>query len=233
MSTVNTFTRVAKDTGAVIKPGPMVVAAEDQIVTESMFNDVAQDSGFNGPFLADLLAAMSTHENMGVGLFRTLQNLTVNPALKSTYKSFEKDAVAAVEAYQELMSTLGIPNNYVSPAGRMTEGLDSHMIMSFLGCGSADQLTVDTKTVEATLLASTMCVANTALLSAIGSEAKGETQQAIAAAISKLEAPQQEHLDWARQTQQSMALTMVKHRLGQKLTEFGETVISNMKRAVS
>jgi hypothetical protein len=29
MSTVNTFTRVTKDTGAVIKPGPMVVATED------------------------------------------------------------------------------------------------------------------------------------------------------------------------------------------------------------
>jgi hypothetical protein len=175
---------------------------------------------------------MSTHENMGVGLYRTLQNLTVNPALKSVYKSFEKDSAEAVEVHQQLMSALGIPNNYVSPAGRMTEGLDSHMIMSFLGSGSADQLTVDTKTVEATLLASTMCVANTALLSAIGTEAKGETQEAIAAAVSKLEAPQREHLDWARQTQQSMALTMVKHPLAQKLTEFGETVIGNMKRAI-
>ena len=223
-----TFTRVTKDMGAMIKPGPMVVAGPEQIVTEKMLSDVADGSGLNGPKLADLLAAMATHENMGVNMYRALRTAVVNPMLISTFEQFEADSLAAVEVHVVLMDALSIPWPYVSPAGRMTEGLDSHMIMSLLGAGSADPVTIDMKAVEMVFLAATMCVANTDLLREIGEVAEGDTPAAIQAAVAQLDGPQLQHLEWAQQTRTAMALTMVQHPITHKLTKFAETAVAKL-----
>jgi hypothetical protein len=222
------ITRVTKDMGTTIKPGPMVVAAPEQTVTDKMLSDVAPGSGLNGPLLADLIAAMATHENMGIGMYRALRTAVANPMLVSTFEQFEADSLAAVEVHVVLMEALSIPWPYVSPAGRMTEGLDSHMIMSFLGTGSADPVTIDMKAVELVFLGSTMCVANTDLLRQIGEVAEGDTRAAIQAAVAELERPQLEHLEWAQQTRATMALTMVQHPTTHKLTRFAEQVVAKL-----
>jgi hypothetical protein len=110
----------------------------------------------------------------------------------------------------------------------MTEGLDSHMIMSLLGSGSADALTIDMKAVEMVLLASTMCVANTDLLRQIAAVAEGDARAAIQAAVEQLEGPQMEHLEWAQATQQRMALTLVQHPITHKLAQFAEDVVAKL-----
>lgn len=227
-----TLTRVTKDMGATIKPGPMVVAAPGQILTDESLKDVAAGSGLNGAFLADLVVAMAAHENMSVNMFRVLQTTTTNPMLRSTFATFEADALQAVAAHAELMGQLGIPMYYISPAARMTEGLDSHMVMSFLTAGAADPLTIDMKAVEAVLLGSTLCVSNTALLAAIGEEAEGDAKTAIQAAVQQLAGPQRAHLEWAQQTQQRMALALVKHKAMHKVMEFTETVIAKVKGTI-
>jgi hypothetical protein len=223
-----TVTRVTKDMGTVIKPGPMVVAGPDQVVTDKMLSDVATGSGLNGPLLADLIASMATHENMAIGMYRVLRTVVANPMLLSTFEQFEADSLAAVETHIVLMDALGIPWPYVSPAGRMTEGLDSHMIMSLLGAGSADPVTIDMKAVEMVYLGATMCVANTDLLRQIGDVAEGDTRSAIQAAVAELEGPQLQHLGWAQQTRTTMALTMVQHPITHKLTKFAETVVAKL-----
>jgi hypothetical protein len=225
-----TLTRVTKDMGSTLKPGPMVVAGPDQTMTDELLDDLgtAGDSGLNMAMLADLVAAMSVHENMGVNLYRTLQTITVNPMLRSAYADFEQDAIDAVAIHAGLMETLGIPMHYISPAARLTEGMDSHMIMSFLEAGSGDQLTIDMKTVEATFLASSMCVANTELLRKIGEEAEGEAAAAIEQAVLQLEGPQTEHLAWAQQNRERMALMLVKHPITHKVMEWTENTIAKV-----
>src|ERR1700710_815658 len=171
------LTRVSADMGATIKPGPMVVARPQLVVTEEMQAGVA-GSRLNGPFIADIVASMAAHENMSVNMYVALRTLTNNPMLQSTYSAFEEDSLRAVAALVDLMDGLGVPMGYISPAARMTENLDNHLIMSFLGAGSADPLTIDLKTVEAVLLGATMCVANTTLLAAIANEAEGAEKDA-------------------------------------------------------
>ena len=228
-TTATALGRVTKDMGATIKPGPMVVVAPEQMKTDADFMHVAADSGLNGPLLADLVVSMAVHENMAVNMYRALQTVTTNPMLRSVFADFEQDSVKAVAVHAELMQTLEIPMYYVSPAGRMTEGLDAKMIESFLTAGSADPVTIDLKAVEAVLLGSTMCVANTGLLRAICDEAEGATRTALQTAIDALHGPQTDHLEWATQTQRSMVLTMVKHPTAHKLAQFAETVVAKIK----
>ena len=227
-----TLTRVTRDMGATIKPGPMVVAPPEQVMTDAQLKDVAAGSDLNGPFIAELVVSMAAHENMAVNMFRALQNMTTNPLLKSVFADFEQDSLEAVGVHAQLMTDLGIPMYYVSPAARLTEGLDSHMIMSFLAAGSADPLTIDLKTVEAVLLGATMCVANTSLLRHIANEAQGPAKAAMETAITKLEGPQSQHLEWAQKTQQQMVMTLVKHPTTHKLMEFTEKAVATFKRAV-
>jgi hypothetical protein len=222
------LTRITKDMGATVKAGAMTVAEPDRLVTQDMLKDVAPGSGLNGPFLADLVVAMAAHENMGVNMFRVLQNLTANPMLQSVFADFEKDALEAVGVYSILMSALDIPMYYISDAARMTEGLDSHMIMSFLEGGSADALTIDLKGVEAVLLAATLCVTNTMLLGKIAAETEGDTKAALDAAVAQLEGPANEHLAWAEQTRQKMVLALVQHPTTHKLMEFAEKVVAKV-----
>ncbi|MCU1361283.1 MAG: hypothetical protein JWN99_2572 [Ilumatobacteraceae bacterium] len=223
-----TITRVTKDMGTVIKTGPMVVAGPEQVVTDKLLGDVAQGSGLNGPLLTDLIASMATHENMAIGMYRALRTTVANPMLVSVFEQFEADSLAAVEVHIVLMDALSIPWPYVGPAGRMTEDLDSHMIMSLLGSGSADPVTIDLKAVEMVFLGATMCVANTDLLRQIGEAGEGDARAAILAAVAELEGLQVQHLEWARQTRSAMALTMVQHPIAHKLTRFAETVVAKM-----
>jgi hypothetical protein len=231
-SSPTTVTRITKDTGATIKPGPMVVAAPEQTVTDEMLQNVGVEAGLNGPFLTDQLAAMAAHENMGVNLYRVLQGLVVNPMLQGRFAQFETESLQSVVVYEQLMTRLGAPIRYISPAARMTEGLDGHVIMSFLAAGSADTLTLEMKAVEAVLLASTLCVANVSLLALLAEQVEGETQQALNDAVQQLKGPAQEHLDWARTTQERMVMTMVKHPLTQKLTQFAEDVVGKVQNAL-
>src|SRR4051794_10325031 len=117
-----TLTRVTKDMGSTVKPGPMVVAEPDQTIDDEVLNELgtASDSGLNMAMLADLVVAMAVHENMGVNLYRTLQTIAVNPMLRSAYADFEQDSIDAVAIHAGLMETLGIPMYYVSPAARLT-----------------------------------------------------------------------------------------------------------------
>jgi hypothetical protein len=225
-------TRVTKDTGAVIRPGPMVVAEPEHVANDDRLENVAVEAGLNGPFLADLLSSMAAHERMGVALYRVLQGLSNNPMLQARYAKFERDAIQAVTVHRDLMTRLGAPPNYLSPAARMTEGLDNKIIESFLGAGVADSLTVELKAVEAVLLASAMCVSNTNLLALIAEQTQGVVQQTLNDAVQQLKGPQQEHLDWARTTQERMVSAMVRSPLTQKLTEFAEDVVGTVKAAM-
>jgi hypothetical protein len=224
------FTRVTADVGASIKPGPMITAPPDRVVTDDMLEHVAEGSGLNGPLLADLIVAMAIHENTSINMFRALRSYTVNPTLQRAFERFEQDALAAVEVYTLLGQDLGVPKYYISPAGRMTEGLNNHMVMSLLAAGSADAVTADMKAVEMVMIGASTCVANTMLLKEISEEIDDDrVRPLLREAVRELEGPQRHHLDWAYETRRTMAMSMLKHPVGHKLVEFAENVVAKVK----
>jgi hypothetical protein len=224
--------KVTKDLGATLKPGPAVFAGPGQVCTDGDFGDISATTGLNGPMVADLLSAMAAHENLGTNLYRMLGRTSDNPALIATFNRFEADAVAAVGVYRRLFDALDVPWRFVSPAARMTEAMDAKLQEAFLLAGSADPVTVELKRVEAVLLASTLCVANTAILRSLGDELDaGPIREAIAEAVAALEGSQQEHLEWAAQTQRTMAVGQAKSALKQRVAMAGETVVGTAKDA--
>jgi hypothetical protein len=200
------------------------------VVTDDLFSEVGSDEGLNGPMVADLLSGMAAHENLGTNLFRMLARTSDNPALVKSFKKFEADAIAAVEAYRTLFEALGVPWRYISPAARMTEAIDGKLQEAFLLAGAADPVTVELKRVEAVLIASTMCVANTSLLANLAESLDdGPTRQALETAVATLEGPQAEHLEWAASTQQKMALGQARSELVQKGAMAAEAAVGKVK----
>lgn len=224
-----TTTRVTKDTGATIKPGPMVVAGPDQVMTDEVLDRVAAGTGLNGPFVADFLAAAATHENDGINLFRALAAMSANPVLQARYQQLQQEAAASVDAYEQLITDLGGQPGYISPPGRMTEAMDAKVLEAFLGSGSADLMTIELKGVEAVLLAATLCVANVSLLAAIADGVDGDAQAAMLVAVARLEGPAREHLEWAASMQQKMVLTQANSKLAQKAGAALEGLVGRLK----
>lgn len=226
-------TRVTKDTGATIKPGPMVVAGPDQVMTDEVLDRVAAGTGLNGPFVADFLASAATHENDGINLFRALAAMSANPVLQARYKQLQQEAAASVDAYEQLITDLGGQLGYISPPGRMTEAMDAKVLEAFLGSGSADLMTIELKGVEAVLLAATLCVANVSLLAAIADGVDdGDAKVAMLGAVAKLDGPAREHLEWAASMQQKMVLTQANSKLAQKAGAAMEGLVGRLKDAL-
>ena len=226
-------TRVQKDTGTTIKPGPMLEASPEQVVTDADLADVAAGSGLNGPFLADLLAAAAAHENDGKNLFQALGHMTANPMLQAKFKQFREESVVAVQTYEQLATRLGAPIRYISPPARMTEAMDAKLLEAFLLSGSADPLVLELKGVEAVLLAATLCVANVALFEAIATGlSEGEAKAAFDELLPTLKDAGERHLEWAASTQRTMVTSQAGSALVQSALGVAETVVGKIKGAL-
>lgn len=227
-------TRIQKDTGTTIKPGPMLEASPEQVVTDADLSDVAAGTGLNGPFLADLLAAAAAHENDGKNLFQALGHMTANPALQARYKQFREESVVAVQTYEQLATQLGAPIRYISPAARMTEAMDAKLLEAFQLSGSADPLVLEQKGVEAVLLAATLCVANVSLFEHIAEGLPdGEAKAAFAEHLPPLAETGARHLVWAASNQRAMVTSQASSRLVQSALGAAETVVGKIKDALT
>lgn len=228
-------TRITADTGTTIKPGPMVTAPPERIVLDDDLAVMAADSGLNTAFLADVIASAAAHENMGINLFRALGAMTNNPMLQPTFAKFRGEAEMAVEAYEQLITRLGGRLGYISPAARMTEGLDTKMLESLQLAGSADPMTIELKGVELVLLSSTLCLTNVGLLrSAAEAASEGsDARQALEDAVAVLEPPAQRHLEWALETQQKLVSAQVGSKAVQTIGAVAEGVVAKVRDAVS
>jgi hypothetical protein len=229
-----TTTRVQPDTGATIKPGPMLEARPELVVTDADLADVAPGTGLNGPFLADLLASAAAHENDGKNLYQALGHMTANPMLQAKYKQFREESVAAVATYEQLATSLGAPISYISPPARMTEAMDGKLLEAFILSGSADPLVLELKGVEAVLMASTLCVANVALFEHIAAGLPdGDAKAAFAEHLPTLAEAGASHLHWAASTQRTMVTSQAGSRTVQKVLDVAETVVGKIKDALT
>jgi hypothetical protein len=223
---------VTVGTGAVIKPGPMICAPPSLILTDEQLAAGAVDTGLNAAFVADLLAACITHERDGVNLFRMLGATTNNPALQANYEKLTSESEQAVALWAGLIRELGGTEQYVSPAARLTEGMDSKMVEAFQGAGSADPLSLEMAGVQATLMAATICVAHTQALTKLAEDAQGPAQPAMARAAEQLTAMATKHQEQASATLLSMTLMQAKHPLVHKVGQAVEGAVAKMKNAM-
>ncbi len=231
MSTSDLSTPITWETDAVAKSGPMMVVHPEREVRDEALADVAAGTGLNGPFVADLLASCTAHERTGLNLYKALEARTNNPLAQHRFSQFQADAITAVGVLERLMEQLGVPLHYASPPARMTEIMDSKLLEAFLLTGAADQLTVELKGIEATLLASTMCVANTSLLRSLGEglDEGSEARLAIETAVDTLLPVQEEHLEWAASMQQELVLTQARSSVAQKAGAAAEAVVGKVR----
>ncbi|MEX5710190.1 hypothetical protein AB1484_18250 [Parafrankia sp. FMc6] len=227
-------TVVRPETGATIKPGPMVTVPPELEIQEDQLEGFAAGSGLNAPFLAGQLSAFIAHERMGLNLLRTLHTRTDNPALRSRYADLESDTLEAVTAWERLIIALGGNPQYASPAGRVTEGLDSKIVEALLLSGSADQMTFEQACLQAFLTGANQCVANATLLAAFADEADDSpAKQEMTVSAEALLPPAQSHADWATKMLRKMAVTQAKHPVAQKIGQAAEKAMDKVRNAVT
>jgi len=212
-----------KEKGATTKPTTMVYAEPTQLVTDDMLRQQLPDLGMNTAFYADLLSAMLTHERCGRHLYRSVQGRTNNPMLEAKYHEFGQETERHVEILEQLISQMGGNPNYVSPAARAVEGMDTKLVEStFMFAGSVDLMTAEMAMLDAVFLAESADHANWKALAAVAEQLpSGSMRDAFEAAVGEVEQQEDRHLEWASETK----LKLVKLQAGSKtMTQIGANV---------
>src|SRR5512143_196301 len=221
---------VRPETGATVKPGPMVTAIGERSVDDDQLAGFAADSGLNAPFLADLLSGCIAHERDGVNLLRTLRARANNPGLVARYGELIDETHQAVDAWEALITQLGGNSQYASPAGRSTEAMDGKLVETFILTGSADPLTMEFAGVQAVLVAASLCQANARIVARLAQDARdGASRRAMLGAVSTLEPLARSHQEWASSMLEQLAVTQAKHPIAQKAGQVAEKVVGKVK----
>ena len=163
------------------------------------------DTGLNGPFVADLLSNLITHERCGTHLYRSVAARTHNPMLKRKYEENIEEELRHLEILEDLVTSLGGDPLYVSPIARATEKADSMMLEStFLLGGSVDMMDQEMVMLDAVFLAEAKDNANWASLAALVSSFPSDLQDRVRASVEEARANEAEHLEWAKETRLKM-----------------------------
>lgn len=163
------------------------------------------DTGLNGPFVADLLSNMLSHERCGTHLYRSVASRTHNPVLKRRYEQNVEEELRHLEILEELVTALGGDPLYVSPIARATEKSDSMMLEStFLLGGSVDMMDQEMVMLDAVFLAEAKDNANWAALNALVASFPSELQERVRTAVEEARVNEVEHLEWAKEMRLKM-----------------------------
>ncbi|WP_018638017.1 hypothetical protein [Parafrankia elaeagni] len=223
-------TVVRPETGAVIRPGPMVTVSPLREVAEDDYGDLARDTGLHGPFLADQLSAFVAHERKRVSLLRTLRARADNPGLRSRYGELESETFQAIGIWERLIESLGGNPQYASPAGRAVEGLDTKTTEALLLSGSADPETFDQAGLRAFAAAATQSGLNVRLLAALARGAdKGTSRDLLESAVRELEPTAHGHADWAGEKLEKVAISHAKHSAVRKVAQAAERMTAKAR----
>jgi len=193
------------------------------------------DAGINGAFVADLLSAFLAHEQCGVHLYRTVAGATANPVLEAKYRDFLGDTERHVDILTRVITELGGDAQYVSPSARLVHAMNTHLIQGVvLAAGSADELPREMAMLEAVILAETKDHADWSFLGALCDELpEGPTRSALSRAVEEVEAEEDEHVGWAKQTWNRMTMMQATSSTMMKVTDFAEKAFATVKNAVT
>jgi rubrerythrin len=218
------------DTGGTSKLNEIVRVDPRRAVDGDALAPGLVSTGLNHGFIADLLSAMLTHERCGVHLYRSVAGRTNNPMLKRKYEEFGAETLEHVTIFENLITQSGGNPNYVSPAARAVQGSDTKLLEStFMLAGSVDVMTQEMVLLDAVLQAEAMCHANWQVLAQLADQIPaGEVRDNFLAAVSSVEAQEQEHEGWARSTKAQLVILQAKSesmaKMGTKVEQLMETV---------
>jgi rubrerythrin len=203
-----------KDQGAQVRPLPAVYAEPDAFMTDDALDRFLPDVGVNGPFVADLLSAMVTHERCGRHLYRSVEGRTHNPALRARYREFGEQTERHVRILEDLIESLGGNGCYVSPMARAVQGMDTKLLEStFALAGSVDVMTQEMAMLDAVVLAETIDHANWSTLSQLtDSLPAGDARDRFEAAVREVEEQEDDHIEWATSMRHRMVVLQAEHR---------------------
>lgn len=207
-------TNAAHHLGGTAKPAPMVAIDPERLMLDEDLAAMADGTGLNGPFVADVLSDMLMHERCGFHLYRSVAGRSNNPMLKRKYEEFGAQTEMHIEVLEELITTLGGDPGYTSPISRATEKLNFGALEgSFMLSGSVDLMDQEMVMLNAVVLAETIDSANWETLAALGeSLADGAMKDAVTAAVERVLPQEQEHIDWPRQMRQQMILLQARSK---------------------
>jgi rubrerythrin len=218
-------------TGARSIPQEMTYVDPARVMLPTEQESFLENSGLNGPFVADVLSEMLAHERAGAHLYRSVAARTHNPILRQRYEHFGTETTEHVEILEGLIAQLGGDPGYVSPAARATEKAGMGLVEStFLLAGSVDLMTHELVMLDAVLLAEAKDHANWSCLSQLTQQLdEGDVRAAFQAAVDQVEPQEDEHLEWAKDMRCKMISMQAKSSAMQTMGAKAEEMIARIK----
>lgn len=207
-------TNAAHHLGGKAKPAPMVAIDPERLVLDEDLAAMADGTGLNGPFVADVLSDVLMHERCGFHLYRSVAGRSNNPMLKRRYEEYGAETETHIEILEQLITTLGGDPGYTSPISRVTEKYDLGALEgSFMLSGSVDLMDQEMAMLNAVVLAETIDSANWETLAALAdSLADGPVKEAMSRAVEQVLPQEAEHIGWARDMRQQLILLQARSK---------------------
>jgi rubrerythrin len=163
----------------------------------------------NKQFIDDKLSEFLMVEQCGVQLYRTVADRCQTPNLKAKYEEFGRQTARHRDVLVKLITTLGGDPEYVSPSARVAQYKASKLLGSALAVDGLSQAEIECSDLENVLLAETKDHADWQLLSQLAEQATGDMKKALQSAVDEVEAEEDEHLEWARETLGQLSMQLV------------------------
>src|SRR5918998_5801344 len=151
--------------------------------------------------LLDKLSEFLMVEQGGLQLYTVAAARTANRTLKKRYEEFGKETAQHRQVLVQLIERLGGDLSYISPTARVAQFKGAKLLESGSCVAGLSQAEVETIDLENVLLAETKDHADWSLLAQIAQRVDDpQVREALTAAVSEVEAQEDEHLAWARET---------------------------------
>jgi rubrerythrin len=218
-------------TGATTKPLPTITITPGREMPPETLQALPSLEGMNAMFVVDVLSDMAMHERCGFHLYRSLAGRTNNPVLKAKYEEFGEETYHHIEVLEQLLTELGADPQYVSPAARATEKMDTGLLEStFLLEGSVDLMTQELVMLDAVLLAETRDHANwSGLADLVPTFPEGPAREAVQRAVDEVEDEEDQHLEWAKTTRKKLIAMQAKSTVMTTVAATAEDLVARVK----
>jgi rubrerythrin len=220
-----------KLTGATAVANEMLYVDPARETTPDELAAQMPDIGLNAAFVADLMSAMLAHERCGTHLYRSVAQRSNNPMLQQKYEELGAETLHHVEVLEGLIAQMGGDPNYVSANARAVETTDSKLLeATFMGSGALDPMTAEMAMLDVVFIAESVDHANWQLLAQLtASMPAGDLRAAFQQAVDEVEAQEDEHLGWARDTKARLVKLQAESELATTIGLKVEEVVARVR----
>jgi rubrerythrin len=157
--------------------------------------------------LLDKLSEFLMVEQGGLQLYTVAAARTANRTLKKRYEEFGKETAQHRQVLVQLIERLGGDPSYISPTARVAQFKGAKLLESSACVAGLSQAEVEANDLENVLLAETKDHADWELLAQLVEQVDDPAvKQALQAAVDQVEAQEDAHLEWARETLRQLSL---------------------------